>query len=131
MSKIIDGVKYTPDHEWIKKISDTEALVGITDFAQGELGELVYIEVSTIGKQVEKGKIFGTVEAVKTTSDLFMPVTGKVVEMNAAIDDTKAGNPGIINDDPYGNGWIIKVEMADPAELDSLLEGSEYADLIK
>lgn len=131
MSKIIDGVKYTPDHEWIKKISDTEALVGITDFAQGELGELVYIEVSTIGKQVEKGKIFGTVEAVKTTSDLFMPVTGKVVEMNAAIDDTKAGNPGIINDDPYGNGWIIKVEMADPAELDSLLEGSEYAGLIK
>ena len=131
MSKIIEGLKYTPDHEWIKKISDTEALIGITDFAQGELGELVYIEVDTVGKTLERHAIFGIVEAVKTTSDLFLPVDGKILEMNKAISDKGGNNPGLLNADPYGEGWIIRIEMTNPSDWDSLLEGNQYAELIK
>ena len=118
--------KYTEDHEWIRPEEGNTALVGITDFAQGELGELVYIEVDTVGKTLDAEAIFGTVEAVKTTSDLMMPVRGKVLEFNTELDDTKGGNPGLINEDPYGAGWIVKIELADPADLDSLMDADAY-----
>ncbi len=123
---IPDNCKYTEDHEWVRVENGNVAYVGITDFAQGELGELVYIEVETVGKTVNAHAVFGTVEAVKTTSDLFMPVTGKVVEFNPALDDSKGGNPALINDDPYGAGWIVKIEIADPAELSGLMDASAY-----
>ncbi|MEZ4967780.1 MAG: glycine cleavage system protein GcvH [Saprospiraceae bacterium] len=118
--------KYTEDHEWIRLEEGNTALVGITDFAQGELGELVYIEVDTVGKTLDAEAIFGTVEAVKTTSDLMMPVRGKVLEFNTELDDTKGGNPGLINEDPYGAGWIVKIELADPADLDNLMDADTY-----
>ncbi|MEP7322512.1 MAG: glycine cleavage system protein GcvH [Saprospiraceae bacterium] len=130
MSRIEPDLKYTPEHEWIKVISPTEALVGITDFAQGELGELVYIEVNSIGKTLKQGEIFGTVEAVKTTSDLFIPVSGKVIEFNAAISEKGGDNPGLINDDPYDKGWIIRIEMSNPSEIDELLSDKAYAALL-
>jgi glycine cleavage system H protein len=130
MSRIEPDLKYTPEHEWIKIISPTEALVGITDFAQGELGELVYIEVNSIGKTLKQGEIFGTVEAVKTTSDLFIPVSGKVIEFNSAISEKGGDNPGLINDDPYDKGWIIRIEMSDPSEIDDLLSDQAYAALL-
>jgi glycine cleavage system H protein len=116
---------YTKDHEWIRIEGDT-AIVGITDFAQGELGDIVYVEVETIGKELEAGAVFGTVEAVKTVSDLFMPVSGKVTAKNDAID----GNPEVVNKDPYGEGWIIKAEMTDPSEVDALLDAAAYRALI-
>ena len=100
--------------------------MGITDFAQHELGELVYIEVETVGQTVNAHAIFGTVEAVKTTSDLFMPVSGKVLEFNPGLDDSKGGNPALINEDPYGEGWIVKIEIANPAELEKLMDASAY-----
>jgi glycine cleavage system H protein len=131
MSKIELGLKYTPEHEWIKTGADQQAIVGITDFAQGELGELVYVEVTTVGKTLNKGQVFGTVEAVKTTSDLYMPVSGKILEFNEAISDKGGDNPGLINEDPYGAGWIIKIELLDPSELDTLLEGPAYQELIQ
>lgn len=118
--------KYTEDHEWIRLEGGNTAYVGITDYAQGELGELVYIEVETVGDTVAAGKVFGTVEAVKTTSDLFMPVNGKVLEFNPALDDSKGGNPALINEDPYGKGWIVKVELENAADLDKLLSSSDY-----
>jgi glycine cleavage system H protein len=118
--------KYTEDHEWIRVESNNTAYVGITDFAQGELGEIVYAEVDTVGKIVEAGKIFGTVEAVKTTSDLYMPIRAKVLEFNAKLDDSKGGEPGLINTDAYGDGWIVKVEVLNPAELDGLLSAEAY-----
>ncbi len=118
--------KYTEDHEWIRLESGNIAYVGITDFAQGELGELVYIEVETVGKTVDANAIFGTVEAVKTTSDLFMPVKAKVLEFNAGLDDSKGGNPGLINEDAYGGGWIVKVEVVNPADLAALMSADEY-----
>ena len=118
--------KYTEDHEWIRLETGNVAYVGITDFAQGELGELVYIEVETVGRTVDANAIFGTVEAVKTTSDLFMPLTAKVLEFNPELDDSKGGNPGLINEDPYGKGWIVKVEIANPADLDGLMSDEKY-----
>ncbi len=130
MSKIEQGLKYTPEHEWLKVEAEQKAIVGITDFAQGELGELVYVEVTTVGKTLNKGQVFGTVEAVKTTSDLFMPVSGKILEFNEAISDKGGDNPGLINEDPYGAGWIIKIELTDPTELETLLEGAAYQELI-
>jgi glycine cleavage system H protein len=116
--------KYTKDHEWLRIENGNVAYVGITDFAQGELGELVYIEVETVGETVEENAIFGTVEAVKTTSELFMPVTAKVLEFNAEVGDK--GDPSLVNEDPYGKGWIIKIEIANPADLDGLLTAEEY-----
>ncbi|HOY07476.1 MAG TPA: glycine cleavage system protein GcvH [Saprospiraceae bacterium] len=116
--------KYTKDHEWLRVENGNVAYVGITDFAQGELGELVYIEVETVGETVEANSVFGTVEAVKTTSELFMPVTAKVLEFNAAVGDK--GDPSLVNEDPYGKGWIVKIEIADPADLDGLLSPEEY-----
>lgn len=118
--------KYTADHEWVRVDSGNIAYVGITDFAQGELGELVYIEVETVGKTVDQHAVFGTVEAVKTTSDLFMPVKGKVLEFNPALDDSKGGNPALINEDAYGEGWIVKVEIADMADLNALMDAAAY-----
>jgi glycine cleavage system H protein len=116
--------KYTKDHEWLRVESGNVAYVGITDFAQGELGELVYIEVETVGETVEANSVFGTVEAVKTTSELFMPVTAKVLEFNAEVGDK--GDPSLVNEDPYGKGWIVKIEVANPADLDGLLSQEEY-----
>jgi glycine cleavage system H protein len=121
-----DNCKYTADHEWIRIESGNIAVVGITDFAQGELGELVYIEVETVGETIAEGAIFGAVEAVKTTSDLFMPVAGKVIEFNADLDDSKGGDPALINQDPYGKGWIVKVELASPSALDALMDVAAY-----
>ncbi|HNE28480.1 MAG TPA: glycine cleavage system protein GcvH [Saprospiraceae bacterium] len=118
--------KYTEDHEWIRVESGNVAYVGITDYAQGELGELVYVEVETVGDVVDAGKVFGTVEAVKTTSDLYMPVTAKVLEFNPALDDSKGGNPALINEDPYGQGWIVKVELQNSADLGALMSASDY-----
>ena len=130
MSKIESGLKYTPEHEWLRKVSENEAVIGITDFAQGELGELVFVEVNTVGKTLKKGDIFGTVEAVKTTSDLYLPVSGKIVEFNQEISEKGGDNPGLINEDPYQAGWIIKIEMSDISELDDLLDGDAYLELI-
>ena len=118
--------KYTDDHEWIRLDVGNTAYVGITDFAQGELGELVYIEVESVGETVDAHAIFGTVEAVKTTSDLFMPVKATVLEFNPALDDSKGGNPGLLNEDPYGQGWIVKIELANPADLDVLMSAADY-----
>ncbi len=123
-------LKYTKDHEWIKIVDGNIAIVGITDFAQGELGEIVYVEVDTVGETLDKESIFGTVEAVKTTSDLFMPVSGKVIEFNGAISESGGDDPTLINSDPYGEGWIIKVEMSNPSELDELLDSTAYGELV-
>lgn len=131
-----EHLKYTSEHEWLLLTDETTAdgrqiaVIGITDFAQSELGELVYIEVETVGETVDKDAVFGTVEAVKTTSDLFMPITGEVLEFNSAISESGGDNPGLINEDPYGEGWIIKAAIADPAELDMLLDVQAYRELI-
>jgi glycine cleavage system H protein len=123
-------LKFTKDHEWIRVEGGNTAVVGITDFAQGELGEIVYVEVETEGESLEKEAIFGTIEAVKTTSDLFMPVSGKVIEFNAAISESGGDDPTLVNSDPYGAGWIIKVELSNPSELDELLDAAAYGALI-
>ena len=120
-----DNLKYTKDHEWVR-VEGNIAIVGITEFAQGELGDIVYLEIETVGEVIAKEEVFGTVEAVKTVSDLFMPVSGKVLEKNDAID----ANPESVNKDPYGEGWMIKIEMSNPAEVDSLLDSAAYASLI-
>ncbi len=118
---IPENLKYTKDHEWIKVDGD-EAVVGITDFAQGELGDIVFVEIETEGETLGKGDVFGTIEAVKTVSDMFIPVSGEVIEVNPKIDDT----PEIVNKDPYGDGWLIKVKMSDTSELDALLDAEAY-----
>jgi glycine cleavage system H protein len=129
-------LKYTNEHEWIRLDQEasnderTIAVVGITDFAQSELGDLVYVEVDSVGEALQKDEVFGTVEAVKTTSDLFMPVSGTVLEFNPALSEDDGDNPALINDDPYGEGWIIRIEMDDKADLDLLLSASEYENLI-
>ena len=124
-----DGLLYTKEHEWIK-IDGNQAVIGITDFAQSELGDLVYVEIDTIGDVIERDEVFGTVEAVKTTSDLFMPVTGKVLELNPAINENEGNDPTLINSDPYGDGWIIKIELTDLSQLEDLLDASAYKALI-
>ena len=120
---IPDGLKYTKDHEWVK-ISGNQAIVGITDFAQGELGDIVYVDITSVGQEIEEHRVFGTVEAVKTVSDLFMPVNGKVLEFNPILD----GSPEKVNEDPYGEGWMIKVEIK--GTLDKLLTAAQYKELI-
>lgn len=124
-------LKYTNEHEWIKIEDDSVIVVGVTDFAQSELGDLVYVEVETVGEELAKDDIFGTVEAVKTTSDLFMPVSGKVIEFNKEIDENEGDNPTVINSDPYGKGWIIKIKLSDPSELDALMDSEAYQESIK
>jgi glycine cleavage system H protein len=118
-------LKYTKDHEWVR-IEGNEAYIGITDFAQRELGDIVYIDINTVGDEVGKDEVFGTVEAVKTVSDLFMPVTGTVQEINAALND----NPELVNSDPYGKGWMVKVVVADASEVDGLLSADAYKALV-
>lgn len=122
---IPEELKYTKDHEWVRVDGNT-AVVGITDFAQGELGDIVFVEVETEDEELEREEVFGTVEAVKTVSDLFMPVSGKVLEFNEEIES----DPGVVNSDPYGEGWMIKVELSDPSELEDLLSASDYKNLI-
>jgi glycine cleavage system H protein len=124
------NLKYTKDHEWIRVEGDNTAVIGITDFAQGELGEIVYVEVETVGESLEKETVFGTVEAVKTTSDLFMPVSGKVIEFNDAISETGGDDPTLVNSDPYGDGWIIKISLSDVSELEELLDAAAYSALV-
>lgn len=124
-----EQLKYSKEHEWVK-VDGNIAIIGITDFAQSELGDLVYVEVETVDETLDKDEIFGTVEAVKTTSDLFMPVSGKVIAFNPEIDENEGDNPSIINSDPFEEGWIIKVEMSDPSELDDLLDAEGYKELI-
>lgn len=119
------ALKYTKDHEWIKVESD-QAYIGITDFAQRELGDIVYIDITSIGQEVEKDAVFGTVEAVKTVSDLFMPVTGTINELNPALDK----QPELVNTDPYGEGWMVKITLSDASGLDSLLSAEDYTSLI-
>lgn len=122
--------KYTKEHEWVRVEADNIAYVGITDFAQGELGELVYVEVESVGETLAKDEVFGTVEAVKTTSELYMPVSGKVLEFNSALDESEGDNPTLINEDAYGEGWIIKIELSDPAELEELMDAEAYKTLV-
>ena len=119
------NLKYTKDHEWIK-IEGNIATVGITDFAQGELGDIVYVDISTIGQSLNQHDVFGTVEAVKTVSDLFMPLSGKVKEFNKILE----GSPEKVNSDPYGDGWMVKVEVTNAAEADGLLTADQYKELI-
>ena len=120
-----ENLKYTKDHEWLKIDGDI-ATIGITSFAQGELGDIVFVDVDTEGEELENEEVFGTIEAVKTVSDLFMPVSGEVIEFNEALEDT----PELINSDPYGEGWIIKVSISDTSALDELLSSDEYKNLI-
>ena len=121
--------KYTKDHEWVKVEGDI-AYVGITEFAQSELGEIVFVEVDTVDEELNAEEVFGTIEAVKTTSDMFMPVSGKVLEFNPEIDEDEGDNPGIINEDPFGKAWIIKIELSKPEELDDLLDAEAYEAII-
>ena len=118
-------LRYTKEHEWIRVEGDV-AYVGITDYAQSELGEIVFLDINTEGETIAQSEVFGSVEAVKTVSDLNMPVTGEVLEVNEAIND----NPERVNSDPYGEGWMIKIQVADPAELDTLLDAAAYQALI-
>lgn len=122
-------LRYTKEHEWIRVAGD-EAYVGITDFAHSELGELVYIEVDTVGETIEKDQVFGTVEAVKTTSDLYMPVSGEILEFNDELSESGGDNPGLINEDPYGKGWIVKIRLTDPGQVDALMTADEYAAMV-
>ncbi|MCL1822074.1 MAG: glycine cleavage system protein GcvH [Prolixibacteraceae bacterium] len=123
---IPDNLKYTKDHEWIL-VDGHVATVGITDFAQGELGDVVFVEIETEGETLDKGEIFGTVEAVKTVSDLFMPVSGDVAEVNKLLADV----PEAINNDPYGEGWMIKIKISDQSEIDQLLSPEEYREMLE
>lgn len=123
-------LKYTEEHEWIRLGDDNTAYIGITDFAQGELGDIVYVEVETIGETLDKDEVFGTVEAVKTTSDLFMPVSGTILEFNPELSEDEEDNPQAINDSPYGDGWIIKIKLSDPSELEGLMDSSAYEALV-
>ena len=117
---IPEDLKYTNDHEWVK-IEDDIAIIGVTDFAQGELGDIVYVEVDTIDEELDKEEVFGTVEAVKTVSDLFMPISGEVIEFNESLETS----PGKVNEDPYGEGWMIKIKMRNPSEVEELMSAED------
>tara|TARA_Y100000385_G_scaffold109461_1_gene113668 strand:- start:787 stop:1167 length:381 start_codon:yes stop_codon:yes gene_type:complete len=119
------NLKYTKDHEWVK-VEGNVVTVGITDFAQGELGDIVYVEVDSLDETLDSEAVFGTVEAVKTVSDLFMPVAGEIIEFNESLED----EPEKVNEDPYGDGWMIKIRVTDSTELDSLLSSEDYKSLI-
>ena len=118
-------LKYTEDHEWIR-IEGSTAYIGITDYAQSELGEIVYVEVDTLEEKLDQGEAFGTVEAVKTTSELYMPVAGTILEFNSKLSDEGDDQPELINEDPYGDGWIVKIEVADTEELEKLMDATAY-----
>lgn len=119
-------LRYTKEHEWIKLTEGNVALVGITEFAQRELGDIVYVDVNTVGEHVDADAVFGTVEAVKTVSDLYLPVAGKILEVNSALND----QPDLVNNDPYGQGWMVKVEVDDTASLDELMDAEAYNALV-
>ena len=119
-------LKYTKDHEWVRLEDDDTVVVGITDFAQGELGDIVFVEIETEGETFDREETFGSVEAVKTVSDLFMPVSGEVLEFNEEIESS----PELVNSDPYGKGWMVKIKLSDSAELDDLLSAEAYQDLV-
>jgi len=118
-------LKYTKDHEWIR-IEGDFAYIGVTDFAQGELGDIVFVEIETVGETLKKEEVFGTIEAVKTVSDLFMPVGGEVLEVNPLLEES----PDVVNKDPYGKGWMVKIKISDPSEADDLLSAEKYSALI-
>ncbi|CAL65171.1 glycine cleavage system protein GcvH [Christiangramia forsetii] len=118
-------LKYTKDHEWVKIDGDT-VTIGVTDFAQGELGDIVYVEVETLDETLDKEEVFGTVEAVKTVSDLYMPVSGEIIEFNESLED----EPEKVNEDPYGEGWMIKIKLSDTSELEDLLSADEYKEVV-
>ncbi|MBX7108991.1 MAG: glycine cleavage system protein GcvH [Chitinophagales bacterium] len=120
-----DNVKYTKDHEWIR-VEGTTAFVGITDFAQGELGDIVYVDINTTGETLDRDAVFGTVEAVKTVSDLLLPVSGVIQEVNTALND----QPDAVNKDPYGTGWMVKMSISNPAELNELMDAAAYKQMI-
>jgi glycine cleavage system H protein len=122
---IPQDLKYTKEHEWVRKDGDLFT-VGITDFAQGELGDIVYVEIETVGETLEQDEVFGSVEAVKTVSDLFLPIAGEVVEVNSELD----GAPEVVNEDPYGKGWMIKVRANDPSQWNGLMSADDYKNLI-
>ena len=122
---IPSDLKFTKDHEWIR-IEGDEAVIGITDFAQGELGDIVFVEIETEGEELDQEEVFGTVEAVKTVSDLFMPICGEVIAFNEELE----GAPEKVNEDPYGDGWMIRVKIDEPSQLDELLSAEQYQDLI-
>jgi glycine cleavage system H protein len=122
---ILDNLLYTKDHEWLR-VEGNEAYIGITDFAQGELGDIVFVEVNTVGETVAIGETFGTIEAVKTVSDMFMPVSGDVIEANPILETT----PETLNKDPYGDGWVIKIKLSDPAQTADLLSAEQYKQLV-
>lgn len=120
-------LKYTKDHEWIKIVDGNTALIGITEFAQGELGDIVYVDITTVGQTLAADETFGTVEAVKTVSDLFLPVAATIEEVNGALEN----EPELVNSDPYGNGWMVKVTLSNPADLDGLMDAAAYENLVK
>ena len=119
------NLKYSNDHEWVR-VEGNEAFVGITDFAQGQLGDIVFVDVPTVGESLGQNEVFGSIEAVKTVSDAFLPVSGEILEFNEALEN----DPALVNKDPYGEGWIIKVNMANPAEVGTLLSADDYAKLV-
>lgn len=118
-------LKYTREHEWVRDNGDGTATVGVTDFAQGELGDIVFVEVEEVGFECDKDESFGTVEAVKTVSELFAPVSGEITEINEKLED----EPELVNDDPYGDGWMVKIAMSDPSQLDELMSPDEYEEI--
>ena len=124
-----DNLFYTEEHEWVL-LEGNIATIGITDFAQEALDELVYVEVETVGEELDRHEVFGTVEAVKTTSDLFLPMAGTIKEFNNQLDENDGDNPTLVNEDPYGKGWIIKVEVSDPSSREGLMTAEEYRALI-
>ena len=122
---VLDNLKYTAEHEWLK-VEGEEAYIGVTDFAQHELGDIVFIEVETVGESLDKGETFGTIEAVKTVSDMYMPIGGEIIEFN----DLLVSNPELVNKDPFGDGWIIKIRVQDAAQIGGLLSAEAYKQLI-
>jgi glycine cleavage system H protein len=121
-----EKLRYTKDHEWIRLEADNVAVIGITEFAQQELGDIVYVEIETVGKALAAEAVFGTVEAVKTVSDLFLPIAGTITEVNPAL----AGSPELVNSDPYGEGWMIKMTVKDPADVDKLMDAAAYGNIV-
>ena len=119
-------LKYTKDHEWLKLIDDKIAIIGITDYAQGELGDIVFVDITSVGKDLSAEEVFGTIEAVKTVSDLFMPVAGKIIEVNNAL----SKNPELVNTDPYGEGWMVKIEISDAKQVDTLPDAAAYEKMV-
>lgn len=122
---IPNELKYTKEHEWVRMEGDF-AYVGITDYAQQQLGDIVFVDIPTLDETLEAGDVFGSIEVVKTVSDLFLPIAGEVIEVNEALED----NPGMVNEDPYGNGWIVKIKPTDPSQLEALLDAEKYKELL-